>query len=56
MIPTMVAGVRCAASHSVMLALDAALLAPGDPIRPAQLFDVFEAGVIIRKFAVKIGH
>jgi len=56
MIPTVVAGVRCAASYTVMLALDAALLALGHPIRPALLFDVFEAGIIIRKFAVKIGH
>jgi hypothetical protein len=39
-----------------MLAFHAALPAFGDPIRTALLFDVFEAGIIIRKFAVKIGH
>jgi len=52
----MVAGVRRAASHAVMLTLNAALLALGDPIRPALLLDVFEAGIVTRKFAVKIGH
>ena len=56
MIPTVVASVRCAACHAVMLTLDAALLALGDPIRPALLFYVLEAGVIIRKLAVKVGH
>jgi hypothetical protein len=39
-----------------MLTFDAALPAFGDPVRTALLFDVFEAGIIIRKFAVKIGH
>src|SRR6266550_4225697 len=39
-----------------MLTFDAALLAFRDPVRAALLFDVFEAGIIIRKFAVKISH
>jgi len=55
-IPTVVAGVRGAAGHAVMLTLDAALLALGDPIWPALLFDVFETSIIVRKFAVKVGH
>jgi len=38
-----------------MLALDAALFALVTH-SPALLLDVFEAGIITRKFAVKIGH
>jgi len=55
-ISAMIAGVRCAASHAIMLALDVAFLAPGDTIRPALLFYVFETCIIIWKFAVKVGY
>ena len=56
MIPTVVAGVRSAASYAVMLTFGAALLAFSHSVWTALLFDVFEAGIIIRKFAVKIGR
>src|SRR5712692_855507 len=39
-----------------MLALDVAFLTVGDAIRPALPFYVFEAGIIIWKFAVEIGQ
>ena len=53
-IPADLARIRGAASHAVVLALDAALLALSYPVRPALLFDVLKAGVVVRKLAVKI--
>src|ERR1700730_2825899 len=55
-IPAMVARVGSTASHAVMLALDAALLAVGNAVRPALLFDVLKAGVIVRKLNVEIRY
>jgi hypothetical protein len=52
----MVAGVRRAAGHAVMLALNVAFLTPGEAVRPALLPYVFETGIIIRKFAVKVRY
>src|SRR6266436_10034758 len=43
-------------THPMMLALYAALLAFGDSIRPTLLFDIFKAGVIIRKLSVELAH
>src|SRR6266404_1469958 len=54
MIPAHLAGIGSAASHAVMLPLDAALLAFGDSIRPAFFLDIFEACIIVRKFAVEV--
>jgi len=55
-IPATVAGVGRAAGHAVMLALDVAFLTLGEAIRPALPSYVFEAGIIIWKFAVEIGQ
>ena len=48
------AGIRCAASHAMVFLLGTALLAEGYAIRPALLFDVLKAGVVVRKLGVKI--
>lgn len=53
-IPAMVASVGCTASNAVMLAFDAALRALSNTIRPALLFDVFKARIIVRELAVKV--
>src|SRR6266568_1575171 len=50
------AGIGGAASHAVMLLLDTALLTLSDAIRPALLFDVLKAGIIIRELGIKIRH
>ena len=52
----MIAAVGCSAGDAIMFALDAAFRALGDAIRPTLLFYVFEAGIIVWKFAVKIGY
>jgi hypothetical protein len=56
MVSARLAGIGGAARNAVMLALHLALLALSDAIWPALLFDVFEAGIIVRKFGVKIRH
>ena len=43
-------------SHAIMLALLPALFTTGDAMRPALLFDVLNASVIVRKLSMKIGH
>ena len=52
----MVAGVSCAAADAGMFALDITFLAFSDAIWPTLFFYVFEARIIIWKFAVKIGY
>jgi hypothetical protein len=54
-ISAIIAGVGCATGHARVLALNVALLAPGDTVRPARLFYLFQAGILIWKFAFKIG-
>jgi hypothetical protein len=44
------------ADDTMMLALNTALIAISDPAGPALLFHVFQAGVIIRKLAVKVSN
>jgi len=55
-ISAIIAGVGCATGHARVLALHIALLAPGDTVRPARLFYVFQAGILIWKFAFKLGY
>src|SRR6266581_3695824 len=53
-IPAVVAGIGGTARHTIMLPLDAALPALGYAIRPALLFNVLKAGIVVRKLGVKV--
>ena len=55
-IAAMIARIGGTARHTVVLAVSLALLAGRYATRPALLFDVIKAGVIIGKLAVKIGN
>lgn len=53
-VSAVIASVGGAARDAIVLAVNAALLALGNAVRPAFLFDVLKAGVIVRKLGVKI--
>jgi len=54
MVPAVVASIGGASGDAVMLAPDSTFLAVGNTIRPTQFFDVFQAGLILWEFAIKI--
>ena len=55
-IAAVIAGVSSTASHAVVFALDATCGAVGYDVRPALLFNVFKAGIIVGELGIEVCH